>query len=105
MPAEMARSKSYNYTCYALEPLSRLAEMGDRYGVDIAGYEAPSGASIARALKFALENSRDPAKWPGEQIYPLKQEAIIRLADRYLKLRKDASIQKLVEESKASPAP
>lgn len=100
LPAEMIRTKSYSYVCYALQPLLRLAEMGDKYGIDIAGYQAPSGASIAQALKFGLSNSKNPEKWPGRQIVPFDRGAIVALTNQYLKLREDAELRRLMEQFK-----
>lgn len=96
MPAEMKRTKSYSYVCYALKPLLALAEMGEKYGIDIAGYQAPSGASIAQALKFGLINSKNPEKWPGKQIVPLNRAALINLTKQYLKLKQDAELQEFL---------
>lgn len=100
MPAEMKRTKSYSYVCYALQPLLMLAEMGDKYGVDIAGYTAPSGASVAQALKYALIQSKDPEKWPGKQIVTLDRQAIVNLTKQYLKLRDNVELRQLLDESK-----
>jgi hypothetical protein len=53
-PLEQARTKSFDYCIFNLEALMRLADLGERVGVDLWKYEAPNGASIRVALDYLL---------------------------------------------------
>lgn len=84
MPAEMERTKSFGYVCYALRALVQTAREGDELGEDLWNYQGPKGASIGMALRFAARHAHDPDAWPGRQIEPLKPQALLPLIDLYL---------------------
>jgi len=98
MPSEMVRTLSYDYVCYALNPFVRLARLGKQYGIDIAGYTAPNGASISKAIQYALKNSKNMKDWPGKQIFPSGRSKIVNLANDYLTLRQDADVSALLHD-------
>lgn len=50
--AELVRSKAFDYSCYNLDALLTLCELGEYAGLDIWSYEAPSGASMDKALEY-----------------------------------------------------
>lgn len=95
-PLELARTRSLDYSIFNLRAMVALAEMGERVGVDLWGYQTPEGAGLRAALDF-LAPYADPAKkWPHEQIieaapfvrrdmpYLLRRAAIAYHAPQYL---------------------
>lgn len=67
-PIELLRTQSMHYAAFNIEALSRLAEMGRHVGVDLWGYEAPTGGSIRRAIDHLAAHVASPSTWPGQQI-------------------------------------
>ena len=67
-PIELLRTQSMHYAAFNIEALSRLAEMGRHVGVDLWGYQAPSGGSIRRAIDHLAAHVGSPSTWPGQQI-------------------------------------
>jgi len=63
LPAELRRAKSWDYCCYHLRALMRLAELGDAVGEDFWRASGPSGGSIARVLDFLLPYARGEKPW------------------------------------------
>lgn len=67
-PIELERTRSYHYSNFNVEALSRLAELGRQYGVDLWTYEAPEGGSLRRAIDHLAQYAADPKAWPGQQL-------------------------------------
>jgi hypothetical protein len=67
-PIELERTRSYHYSNFNVEALSRLAEMGRHVGVDLWRYEAPAGGSLRRAIDHLAAHAAEPSTWPGRQI-------------------------------------
>jgi hypothetical protein len=67
-PIELERTRSYHYSGFNVEALSRLAEMGRQLGVDLWTYQAPEGGSIRRASDRLAQYSTAMESWPGKQI-------------------------------------
>ncbi|QDU86667.1 Alginate lyase [Pirellulimonas nuda] len=68
-PHELARTKSFSYSKMNLGGMMSLADLADRVGVDLWGYESEDGRSIRKALDFVVPYLEDPSKkWPGKQI-------------------------------------
>lgn len=67
-PLELERTKSYSYSEFNLTALVKLAEIGDRVGVDLWDYRAPGGGSIRAALDYLLPYADNKAKWSYQAI-------------------------------------
>lgn len=69
---ETRRTKSLDYSTYALNAMSQTAEIAHQQGVDLYGYKLPDG----RGLEFTLDHHApfvvNPETWPHEQIAPYK---------------------------------
>ncbi|MBT4137467.1 MAG: alginate lyase family protein [Candidatus Latescibacteria bacterium] len=82
MVHETGRTKSLDYSTYALNAMSLTAEIARQQGVDLYGYTLADG----RGLKFTLDHHApfivNPRTWPHEQIAPYKGDnaAIFELA-------------------------
>jgi len=67
-PEELARTRSFTYTLFNADALSRLAEIGAHAGATLWTYRAPSGASLRAALAYAAPYADSARHWPGQQI-------------------------------------
>jgi len=65
-PLELERTKSMHYSGFNIEALSRVAEIGTRFGVDLWNYQAPEGGSLRKAIdnlaKYMGEGAPRPLK-------------------------------------------
>ena len=67
-PIELERTRSFHYSGFNVEALSRVAEIGRQLGVDLWSYEAPEGGSLRRAIDHLARYATQPTAWPGRQI-------------------------------------
>ena len=67
-PHELARTKSLSYSRMNLRAFERLAELGEKVGVDLWNYETEDGRSIRKAQAFLKPYLRGEKKWPYQQI-------------------------------------
>ena len=68
-PQELKRTTSFSYSCFNLEALADLANLGEHVGVDLWRFATPDGRSMRRGIEFMLPYVDKPAKkWPYEQI-------------------------------------
>jgi hypothetical protein len=84
-PLEEDRTRSLDYSIFNLEALMQVAELGRIVGVDVWGYEAPSGGSIHKALDYLATYADTSKKWSGEQITPIdpaRMLLVLRLGER-----------------------
>jgi hypothetical protein len=51
-PQELSRSKPIHYSIFNLEALTRIAQIGERIGVDVWGFAGSEGQSIGMALRW-----------------------------------------------------
>ena len=67
-----------HYQCYDLEPLLALAIRGQQNGIDLYGYQAPSGASLSRAVQFLAsycDGTKTHAEWVHSKVKFDRQRA------------------------------
>lgn len=70
LPLELARTRSFHYSIFALEAFTQLAILGESAGVDLWGHTGPSGQSLRAAFTF-LAPFADPAKpWIKPDVHP-----------------------------------
>jgi hypothetical protein len=67
-PIEMERTRSYHYSNFNIEALSRLAEIGRQVGVDLWGYTDASGGSLRAAVAHVAPYVEHQKAWPGQQL-------------------------------------
>lgn len=75
-PLELARTKSFSYSVFNLMALMRLAQEGQRVGVDLWDYRAPDGASIRAALNFLLPYAMGEKQWPYRSLNGVESGAL-----------------------------
>ncbi len=69
MPLELGRTKSWDYSIYALDILFRAVSSARNAGVDMLAPDTESGKRIRAALDYLIPYTKDPAAWPYEQLY------------------------------------
>ena len=67
-PLELARTRSFFYSCYSLQAFFVAAGYGERLGVDLWRYDANDVASLRRALEFLVPYALDGEPWPYEEL-------------------------------------
>ncbi len=104
-PHELARTNSLHYSLFNLDPLFKLAQLGERAGYSQGWTHATAdGRSLRAALAYVAPYA-DPAKtWPKKDITAAKTDRILPLLRAYLARQNDASFRALYEKfSAASP--
>jgi len=76
-PAELERTKSWDYSSMNLRGWFTAATLGERAGVDLWKYQAADGRSIRKALDYLLPFAKDPAQWKTRQIVKLRPESLV----------------------------
>jgi uncharacterized protein YjdB len=90
MTKETGRTKSLEYSMYAINAMAQTAEIARHQGIDLYGYETNNG----RGLELVLDNHAPyllkPSTWPYQQIggYSSGNDAILELA--YSQFQKQA---------------
>lgn len=96
-PEELQRTRGLWYSGFNLEALLHLAELGQKLGVDLYGFQTKDGRSLQRGIDY-LAPFADPAqKWPHQQInelasarrelaYVLRRAALAYHAPKYEEL-------------------
>jgi hypothetical protein len=73
-PLELARTNAWGYSLGNLRGLMSLAELGDKYGVDLWHYETADGRSIQKALDCLVAFATGKKEWlPGRSGEPSLQ--------------------------------
>lgn len=96
-PAELRRTKSFNYSRLNLRGLCALATLGQWVEVDLWRYGTADGRSIRQALEFMLPYVQTPPKeWPYQQIVSINRSelagAFRQAAVAYGELRYEAIV-------------
>ena len=76
-PEELTRTRSYHYSIFNVEALSRVAEIGRQLGVDLYNYAAPSGGSLRQANDRNAQYAGREKEWPGEQITAIEPPLLV----------------------------
>jgi hypothetical protein len=69
-PAELARTKSYEYTIVNLDAMFIMASVGERAGVDLWNYHTADGRSLRAALDWMIPFAVGEKPWTHQQIIP-----------------------------------
>jgi hypothetical protein len=67
-PLELVRTKSFSYSVFNLDALSRLAEEDRTTGVNLWSYKSKDGGSIRAALDYLLPYAEGEKKWEHEAL-------------------------------------
>jgi hypothetical protein len=100
-PLELARTNAWGYSVGNLRGLISLAQLGDKYGVDLWQYQTPDGRSIRKALDCLVAFANGEREWlPGRSGEPSLQSLAIHLRLAAIKFP-DAKYKELL--SKLAP--
>ncbi len=105
-PQELARTKSWDYSCGNTRNFCHLALLGERVGVDLWAYAGSQGQSIRMAVDYLLPFATGEKVWNRKQILPFHAAALalpLRLATRHFgDVRHLAALNKLAGEDGAT---
>jgi len=68
-PRELARTKSWSYSCFNLKNICKGAVMAQSLGIVLWNHEGPDGrGSLRKAMLYLVPFLRNPGSWPEKQI-------------------------------------
>jgi hypothetical protein len=67
-PFELVRADGLWYSFFNLQAQYKIVRLAAPLGIDLGRYEAPNGASLAKALAYLRPYNADPKKWPGKEL-------------------------------------
>lgn len=70
-PEELQRTRGLWYSGFNLEALLHLAELGQKLGVDLYGFQSKDGRSLRRGIDYLAPYADPTQKWPHQQINEL----------------------------------
>lgn len=68
LPLEIARTRSFHYSIYALEAAYNVAELGCRLGQDVWNWRSRDGRGLASATRFLAAYRGRPEAWPHPEL-------------------------------------
>ena len=82
-PRELARTKSWSYSCFNLKNICKGAVMARSLGIDLWSHEGEGGrGSLRKAMLYLVPFLRNPDAWPEKQITKFEsKEARVWLND------------------------
>jgi hypothetical protein len=75
-PLELARTKSFSYSVFNLDALSRLAEEDRLIGIDLWSYKSKDGASIRVALDYLLPYAEGEKQWTHQALNGVDSDSL-----------------------------
>ncbi|MEO9892975.1 alginate lyase family protein [Aurantibacter sp.] len=78
---ELARTKSFFYSCLNLQALSSIAELGDKVGMDMWHYESDNKKSLSLALNYLIPVV-EGEKWPIETLKPVDITGLVPIISK-----------------------
>ena len=67
-PLELARTRSWHYSCYNLTALTRLAAIGSKIGIELWDYTGSEGQILHRAIEYLIPAATDSTDWQHPEI-------------------------------------
>jgi len=77
-PLELARTRSFGYSCFNLRALTELATLGEHVGVDLWHFRTKDGRSIRAALDYLLPYALGEKPWPYKQLGDLGARDLVQ---------------------------
>jgi hypothetical protein len=77
-PLELARTRSFGYSCFNLRALTELAILGEHVGVDFWHFKTKDGRSIRAALDYLLPYALGEKTWPYKQLGDLGARDLVQ---------------------------
>ncbi len=88
-PDELARTRSYHYSFFALEAAVKLAGVGECVGLNLWSAKTDDGRSLAKAFDYLAPYQSDIGKWPHPESAlgdASKEKALRRIAMEQMRL-------------------
>ncbi len=108
-PAELKRTKAFDYSLYNLRAMMTLCDLGERVGVDLWAYTGPKGGSLRKALDFLTPYALGKETWPYAQLKGIAPKGLVPLlykaAPKYRDAGYDAIAHDIEDPPKAEEAP
>lgn len=95
-PLELARTKSWGYSCFNLEAWSRLGVMADKLGIDIWHIETKDGKSIKKCIAWMLPYVLKEKEWTYQQIEPIDYSEILEVCNMVATKYPDMNFQRVL---------
>lgn len=77
-PLELARTRSFGYSCFNLRALAELATLGEHVGVDLWHFKTKDDRSIRAALDYLLPYALGEKPWPYKQLGDLGARDLVQ---------------------------
>lgn len=74
LPRELARTRSYHYSIYALTAAYNVADIGRCVGTDLWSYRDPQGRGLRSATDLIARYALTPEKWPYKELRSSPEE-------------------------------
>ena len=78
---ELARSRSFFYSCFNLQALTNIAELGDKVGMNMWQYQSENKKSLALAISY-LTPVVDGKKWSHDTLKDIDLSGLIPIISK-----------------------
>lgn len=78
---ELARSRSFFYSCFNLQALTNIAELGDAIGMDMWQYESENKKSLSLAIKY-LTAVVEGKEWRHNTLKPIDVSGLVPILSK-----------------------
>jgi hypothetical protein len=86
LPQELARTRSFHYSTWAMQAVYDVATLGECVGVDLWSYQGPDGRSLRKATDFIAAYSGRETDWKWQEISMDKEDlydALVRASQGF----------------------
>lgn len=99
---ELARSRSFFYSCFNLQALTNIAVIGDKIGVDFWGFESIDKKSLSLAINYLIPIV-EGEKWTHNTLKPIDVSGLIpiisKMAIKYNSEKYKLLLSKIITQS------
>lgn len=103
-PHELARTRSFSYSCYNLLGLFDLATLAEKCDLDLWRWRGENGATLQRALEFLAPYADEKSIWPREQVVADNRSKLLELLRRGAVRFPDANWRLAIEGAEGTSA-
>ncbi len=81
-PHELARTRSFSYSCYNLSAFFDLATLAESIGIDLWHWQGENGSNLQKAIEFLAPYAGDDSPWTLPQIVVDDRSQLLVLLQR-----------------------